>query len=270
MAGVYCARCGQPAADPDPTLRSFVWEAMHELTSLDGKVIRTLATLFSRPGQLTVDVIAGRRARWLPPLRVYLICSLIFFAGREAVERFTGRSAPEVARVSLGETSRPGQLTPEERRTIAEGLPGRVFGVERLERAARDQQGLNRAIRNASSHAMFVLLPVFAALTWVAWHGARRRYPAHLYVAMHLHAAWFCLLLVFFAGVALAPSPAAAVILGLATLIVIASHTLLAFRRIFGQSWPQTLLRSAAVAAVYSGLLLATSLVMLGIAILTM
>jgi hypothetical protein len=57
------------------------------------------------------------------------------------------------------------------------GLPARIFGVERLERAAANSAQLNRAIKSAFPKAMFVLLPLFALLTDVAWRRKMPRYP---------------------------------------------------------------------------------------------
>ena len=46
---------------------------------LDARLWRTLKLLFLRPGQLTVEFLEGRRARYLPPFRLYLISSVLLF-----------------------------------------------------------------------------------------------------------------------------------------------------------------------------------------------
>src|SRR5436190_16331864 len=102
LHGPYCATCGQRVPHRDLALREFLHETMEELSHWDGKVPRTLKALFLQPGRLTVDFLAGRRARWLAPLRVYLICSVAFFVSKPIVEAVTHRSAREVARISFG------------------------------------------------------------------------------------------------------------------------------------------------------------------------
>ena len=47
--------------------------------ALDGRVVRTLPNLMGRPGRITRDYLKGRRARYMPPLRLYIVASLIFF-----------------------------------------------------------------------------------------------------------------------------------------------------------------------------------------------
>src|SRR3954466_14680330 len=76
----YCSACGQAAIDPNPTLGEFVHEAAGEFLHWDGKLAATFRLLFTKPGELTREYLAGRRASYLSPLRVYLTCSVVFFA----------------------------------------------------------------------------------------------------------------------------------------------------------------------------------------------
>jgi len=55
-------------------------DAWHDMTHLDGRLWHTLYLLLARPGQLTVDYFEDRRARYMPPVRLYLVLSLLFFA----------------------------------------------------------------------------------------------------------------------------------------------------------------------------------------------
>ena len=79
VAGRYCARCGQraPAVD-DFTLRRFLATAWTELTDGDARTLATLRALLV-PGELTRAFAAHEWRRYLPPLRLYLIASGVFF-----------------------------------------------------------------------------------------------------------------------------------------------------------------------------------------------
>src|SRR5882757_10347747 len=101
MAGPYCASCGQKQPHPDLTLRELFHATTEELTHWDGKVPATLKTLFFKPGLLTSDFLKGRRARWLPPLRLYLICSVVFFLTDPFVEAVTHREHREIAVITV-------------------------------------------------------------------------------------------------------------------------------------------------------------------------
>ncbi|HEY7377064.1 MAG TPA: DUF3667 domain-containing protein [Steroidobacteraceae bacterium] len=52
---------------------------LHDLVDLDSRVWRTLTALLLHPGRLTNEFITGRRTFYLPPLRLYLVLSLVYF-----------------------------------------------------------------------------------------------------------------------------------------------------------------------------------------------
>ncbi len=54
-------------------------DAFGDLFELDSRLWRTLIPLMIRPGQLTHDYLRGRRARFMPPFRMYLVLSIVFF-----------------------------------------------------------------------------------------------------------------------------------------------------------------------------------------------
>jgi hypothetical protein len=199
---------------------------------------------------------------------VYLILSLAFFITKPVVESVTHRPLREAAKISL--TNSDGTPpTAEQRREIEQGLPARIFGSERLIRAASDSWRLNRAIDASFPRAMFVLLPVFALLTKLAWRRKQRRYPAHLYLALHLHAAWFGALAVATVINAFVPEPAAATI-GVLIIGWMAWYALVALRTVFGDSWGLTVAKTLVITPFYLLTLVLVSLALLAYAIFTM
>src|SRR5580698_11503504 len=79
LTGRYCANCSQAADVHVPSTRELVHEALEGITHSDSRLWRTLTLLWFKPGRLTQEFIAGRRASFLPPFRLYLILSIIFF-----------------------------------------------------------------------------------------------------------------------------------------------------------------------------------------------
>ena len=63
-----------------PSAREFLHEFLGHYVALEGKLWGTLWRLIFRPGLLTNEYIAGRRVRYVEPLRVYLTMSILFFA----------------------------------------------------------------------------------------------------------------------------------------------------------------------------------------------
>ncbi|MCH9693998.1 MAG: DUF4286 family protein [Gammaproteobacteria bacterium] len=79
LRGQYCGSCGQRARNRLISLWELLSEAFGDLLELDSRLWRTLIPLLARPGQLTRDYLEGRRARYMPPFRSYLVLSVIFF-----------------------------------------------------------------------------------------------------------------------------------------------------------------------------------------------
>lgn len=79
VQGMYCSQCGQSV---ESTLRYFWSVILHlldDIFSFDSRSSRTLFPLLFRPAFLTNEYIAGRRVHYVPPLRLYLFISIIFF-----------------------------------------------------------------------------------------------------------------------------------------------------------------------------------------------
>src|SRR5262245_16324656 len=79
LAGEFCSSCGQRHEPHVHTLGHFASEAFESVTHADSRLWRTLGYLLVRPGFLTREFFSGRRARYLPPFRLYLVISLLFF-----------------------------------------------------------------------------------------------------------------------------------------------------------------------------------------------
>src|SRR5580765_7609777 len=83
----FCGACGQRREPPVHSLWHFSRVATEDLTHADSRLWRTLGALLFRPGKLTAEFLAGRRARYLPPVRLYLVVSVAFFLVASAGQR---------------------------------------------------------------------------------------------------------------------------------------------------------------------------------------
>lgn len=75
----YCTNCGQLAASFHRPIVSLVGETISDTFTLDGRLARTLPILLFRPGRLTKNYTDGKRARYVPPFRLFLLASLVFY-----------------------------------------------------------------------------------------------------------------------------------------------------------------------------------------------
>jgi hypothetical protein len=75
----FCGNCGQENIEPRQTFGHLIAHFFEDLTHYEGKFWETLRYLFFRPAFLTKEFIAGRRNRFLPPVRLYIFASFITF-----------------------------------------------------------------------------------------------------------------------------------------------------------------------------------------------
>lgn len=80
LNGPFCHQCGQPAKSIIRFFGSLVHELLEDIINLDSRAVRTLIALLFRPGYLTREYISGKRFRYVPPLRLFLITSLFCIA----------------------------------------------------------------------------------------------------------------------------------------------------------------------------------------------
>ena len=85
LQGFYCHVCGQSHHDAHRSIWHLMWEGIEGFTHLDGRLGQTLPPLFFDPGKLARDHLEGRRARHVPPFRLFLISLLIFMFVLEAL-----------------------------------------------------------------------------------------------------------------------------------------------------------------------------------------
>ena len=79
VAGPFCSFCGQK--DDDLRRSSFVLasEFMRDTFGFDSRMWRTLGLLAIAPGLVPSNYAHGKRSRFTPPVRLFLVVSFIFF-----------------------------------------------------------------------------------------------------------------------------------------------------------------------------------------------
>jgi hypothetical protein len=248
LHGRFCANCGQRVIPPYPTLREMAADAWHEFSGWDGRLVRTVRRL-AHPGLLTIDVLEGRRARYVSPLRLYLLASLAYFLIAAVVP---GLRQPAV--VYLPRDAQPidltGRVSDENRDRVLTMLDERApwWANALIRPMVVDPQRVVARFRETFPRALFALVPAFAAI--VALFYRRRQYAQHLVFGLHLHAVTFLILAAAQLG-NLTKRPAIAGALGAVALVLLAIYALLAFRRVYRESWSWIAVKSVGVGAIY-------------------
>lgn len=75
----YCHLCGQKNLTNDIHMKEFLSQFMSDYFTFDSKFFKSILPLLFKPGFLTDEFFAGRRVRYIPPLRLYIFISIVFF-----------------------------------------------------------------------------------------------------------------------------------------------------------------------------------------------
>src|SRR5436189_6114316 len=79
LRGHWCAQCGQPAIDYRRSFQHVIVDVLDSFLNWDSKFFATLGLLIVKPWRLTNEFLSGKRVRYLHPLRLYLLASILFF-----------------------------------------------------------------------------------------------------------------------------------------------------------------------------------------------
>ncbi len=81
LSGEFCHQCGQKRIHRHEfSLKHFIGHLVHEITHFDSnKILKTFFVLLFRPGLLTSEYLAGRKGRYINPIRLYLTFSALYF-----------------------------------------------------------------------------------------------------------------------------------------------------------------------------------------------
>ncbi len=174
LDGAFCSACGQSADDrAGMKLGQYFRESIQILTNTDSHLLRSFATLIARPGQLTAEYHEGRRARYLRPLQIFILCNAIYFVAQP----LTGWNT---------------LTTPL--RIHMSGLPYSDLATGMVEsRLAAGTMSLEEyalvfdaTIRGLASTMVILMVPLFAAALSVVFAFTRRYFVEHLVFSTHV------------------------------------------------------------------------------------
>ena len=243
--GSYCADCGQETAPP-PGVREILRDTIIQLLSLESKAWQTLSRLVAIPGGLTAEYLAGRRARYIRPLRLYLWISVLTVSITELFGLHLGLMLSGEEGIYLFDTTRDVGGQGEH----ANSLRPMHFvlthfdtpGLQRFKALPADAQ-LQFVLEQRHQilkYFMLVLVPVFALLLQCCYCDRRWRFSEFLVFSLHSQSFLLIALLVE----AVLPVPIALLVSAWSV-----AYFFLALNRVFGGRWAQTLLRGSVAIA---------------------
>lgn len=248
LAGRFCSQCGQEDGELHPTVRGLALDLLGEIFSFDTRLLRTLRPLLIRPGELTRDFLAGRRIRFIAPLKTYLLASLLFFG---LLALLPQANVSVVTGKPLTAPAAPAKHGSQVSFSLPEHYPvfDRQFQAASA-RAKANPRAFADAVFASLPRVFFLLLPAFAFFLHLfyrqGWH-----YLDHLVFALHYHAFVFLdLTALVVLGRSWVPS-AVAWVLGPLCVLGLLAYLPIALRRVYGGSRGKTFLKLLGLGALY-------------------
>src|ERR1700741_2998088 len=79
LQGHYCHNCGQENLELKENFVHMMEHTVSDYFHFDHLFFHTLKPLLFKPGYLTVEYVAGRRAQYLHPVKMYIFISIVYF-----------------------------------------------------------------------------------------------------------------------------------------------------------------------------------------------
>lgn len=154
LQGAYCHACGQSAHNPVHDLRHALEEVFESFWHLDGRVFRTLRDLLA-PGRVARNYLRGQRVRYIPPLRLFLVLTLLtFFVGRLTIggAEDTAPAGTNMRVVNVGKGGSPFEAAKTEAEVQA-ALDRALAGIQQARRDTGKVPLVSAAMARAEADA---------------------------------------------------------------------------------------------------------------------
>jgi hypothetical protein len=290
LQGNFCHACGQSIQSSSRFFGTILMELLDNLFSYDSRVYKTFVPLMIKPGNVCNEYLSGKRVSFLPPFRLYLFASIIFFlivpllndisvsidTADEQVLSLPQQELDSAAYIALNkDKNKVGVVGTKE--NLAEVDRGFPYFIEERE-TLRDKLNnitkynsdeLLKTSLNSLPTMMFFLLPLLALTLKLFYLFSKRFYAEHLIVVLYSQSFLFFMLLFTLIvektnELIMDTLPSFFLFHTIATTIVallylwIPVYIFLFLKKVYGQSTVITLAKFSAISVIYLTLIAAT------------
>jgi len=270
--GKYCSDCGQSFAGIDKPMSDVLHDLL-EILNLDRSILKTIVPFLFKPGFLSSEYIAGRRKKYLSPVKFYLFMSILFF--------FIARDASQITNEDLGVIKYT--IGPDSNQTVitddstiiailssdslyySVASPIDTLDENAYENAEKFRQNMLRGMTHKQliidnffkflSYALFILMPIFALLLKLLYIRRKRYYIEHLVFTINMHSfALFILSLMLLVGLFIKGEDSFLAFF----LLLIPVYFTIGMKRFYRQKIFKTLLKEFILTFIYTILLVAS------------
>ena len=185
--GRYCHECGQDLLTGvgKPILK-LIAQVLDNAFALEGKTPRTLACLLVRPGFLSEEYRMGKIIRYVHPVKLFWMSSLIFFAllfSQMNIEDNQHHTTTPKEILKVEYSTKP---SPTDTDTLTNDSTEDAEKTKKLEEKIKTF--FTKYVFKYAPYATFLLIPIFALLLAGFFRREKLFYMFHLVFAVHFHA----------------------------------------------------------------------------------
>jgi hypothetical protein len=208
----FCPNCGQENHNLNVPFKHLFLELLEGTLHFDTKFWHTIKLLLFKPGRLTEQFVLNKRASYVPPIRLYVFISFIFFLiiATDSLHKSEETGVQDSVTTSTAIEEDPNQdfdsnqtrenftriaaiTDPAKLDSIlrADNIPQNNFTRTALQKVARfisysPEERTHRFYKNVSL-MMFLFMPFFAFILKGAYFRQKRNYIQHLIFSIHFH-----------------------------------------------------------------------------------
>jgi hypothetical protein len=284
----YCPNCGQENHTHKVPLKHYAVELLEAVFHFDTKIFVTLRDLIFKPGEITNNYNQNKRARYVPPLRIYIFISFIFFVllsmsnNRVSKKLNVFPEDDDSIKFDLKTNFEDDKdtsghyLLKEIRKTNGEDehLIDQYFKARKKEVSWYNRNVYRNMVKRKAgifspeefthklskniSWLMFFLMPVFALYLRLLYLRRKQYYSEHLIFSVHFHSVVFILFTFWVLQGMLKLN------LGIYFFLLILAYLILFIKKVYTQSWTRTVVKSVVLVIIYGitiGIMLLVTLI---------
>jgi hypothetical protein len=163
LLGPHCYACGQPVHGLVRRFTTVVGDFLDSVLNIDSRIVHTVGPLFAKPGFLSLEYFAGRRVRYVSPVRLFVFLSILtFFVARMVVPAEGGFDVGDDGSDRIGRATTVAEVERlrdqalaglDRARAQVPDVPGARTGVDAgAEKVRHKAQARIDALREAAAH----------------------------------------------------------------------------------------------------------------------
>jgi len=202
----FCPHCGQVNKKQNLNIGYFISEFLSANFNLDSKIYQTFKLLIYSPAKLTTDFFAGKRTRYIPPVRLYLLISLVYFFVLSISLQNKSDDVLIAPSIVTEDTKDSIAYSHENLDSVLSEMEANKDSVDVAERmiisklkalnSDAGKRSFKQMLQKYTSLGMFILIPLTALIFFMLFH-KNTYYIEHLIFSIQLQSLVFLLFTIF-------------------------------------------------------------------------